>query len=109
MVGTGKLSRVLWCKFHNIWFLVHLTINIFIFDFGLFSGKAALSSKATGKRNHLQHFCYCHCSGIAVQASSSYGPGVPPPLLSSPTLPASDWPVPRGGIKDTSVHSSGAV
>jgi len=22
-------------------------------------------------------------------------------------LPASDWPVPRGGIKDTSVHSSG--
>ena len=84
MVGTGKFSRVLWCKFLVIWFLVHLTINIFIFDFGLFSGKAALSSKATGKRNHLQH-------------------------LSSPMLPASDWPVPRGGTKDTSVHSSGAV
>ena len=27
MVGTGKLSRVLWCKFHDIWFLVHLSHN----------------------------------------------------------------------------------
>ena len=31
MVGTEKLSRVLWCIFLDIWFLVHLTINIFIF------------------------------------------------------------------------------
>ena len=52
MFGTGKLSRVLWCTFHDIWFLVYLTIDIFIFDFGL-------SSKTTGKRNHLEHFCYC--------------------------------------------------
>ena len=28
------------------------------------------------------------------------GPEFPPPLLSRRTLPASDWPVPRGGIKD---------
>ena len=27
------LSRVLWCKLLAIWFLVHLSINIFIFDF----------------------------------------------------------------------------
>ena len=39
MVGTGKLFRVLWCKCHDIWFLVHLTINIFIFDFGLLQAK----------------------------------------------------------------------
>ena len=39
MVGTGKLSRVLWYKFHDIRFLVHLTINIFIFDFGPFEAK----------------------------------------------------------------------
>jgi len=39
MVGTGKLSRVLWCKFHDIWYLVYLTINIFIFDFGLLQAK----------------------------------------------------------------------
>ena len=37
MVGTGKFSRVLWCKFLDIWFLVHLIINIFIFDSGHFS------------------------------------------------------------------------
>ena len=61
MVGTGKLCRVLWCKFHDIWFLVHLTINIFIFDFGRLQAKSlSLSSKTTGKRNHLKHFCYCH-------------------------------------------------
>ena len=29
------------------------------------------------------------------------GPEFPPPLLSSPTLPASDWPMLRGGIKDS--------
>ena len=39
MVGTGKLSGVLWCKFHDIWFLVHLAINIFSFDFGLLQAK----------------------------------------------------------------------
>ena len=33
MVGTGKLFRVLWCKSHDLWFLVHLTISIFILDF----------------------------------------------------------------------------
>ena len=55
MFGTGKLSRVLWCTFHDIWFLVHLTINIFIFNFV----KIAFSSKTTGKRNLLVHFCYC--------------------------------------------------
>ena len=39
MVGTGKLSRVLWCKFHDIWFLVQLTNSIFIFDFGRLQAK----------------------------------------------------------------------
>ena len=43
--------------------------------------------------------CAYMCSGRAVQASSSYSPRVPPPLLSSWTLPAHDWRV-RGGIKD---------
>ena len=41
------------------------------------------------------------CSGRAVQASLSYRPRVPPPLLSSRMLPAmraSDWPVPRGAV-----------
>ena len=61
MVGKGKLSRVPWGKFHDIWFLVHLTINIFIFDFGLLQAKLHLiSSKTTGKRNHLVEFGYCH-------------------------------------------------
>ena len=40
------------------------------------------------------------CSGRAVQASLSYEPRVPPPFLSSRTLPASNWPVPRDRIKD---------
>ena len=54
----GKLSRVLWDKFHDIWFLVHLTINIFSFDFGLFSaGKIALSSLATRLRNAVLTWC----------------------------------------------------
>ena len=26
-------SYPVWCKFHDIWFLVHVTVNIFIFDF----------------------------------------------------------------------------
>ena len=39
MVGTDKLTRVLWCTFLDIWFLVHLTINIFIFDFGRLQAK----------------------------------------------------------------------
>ena len=30
---------VLWCKFNDIWFLVHLTINIFTFDFGRLQAK----------------------------------------------------------------------
>ena len=35
LVGTGKLPRVLWCQLHDIWFLVQLTVNIFIFYFEL--------------------------------------------------------------------------
>ena len=31
--SNGEASRVLWCKFHDIWFLVHLTISIFVLDF----------------------------------------------------------------------------
>ena len=50
MVGTGKFSLVLWCSFLDIWFLVHLTINILIFDFG----------RLTGKCSHLVQFGYCH-------------------------------------------------
>ena len=60
MVGTEKLSRVLWCKCLDIWFLVHLTINIFIFDFGRLQAKVALSSKTTGKCSYLVQFAYCH-------------------------------------------------
>ena len=56
MVGTGKLSRVLWCKFRDIWFLVHLTINIFILDFELLQAKCNFFQK----RNHLVPFGYCH-------------------------------------------------
>ena len=39
MVGTGRFFRVLWSKFHEIWFLVHLIINIFMFDFGRLQAK----------------------------------------------------------------------
>ena len=39
-----------------------------------------------------------YCNGRAVQASSSYGPWVPPPLLSSQMLPASDWLVHGGTV-----------
>ena len=60
MVGTGKFSPVLWCKILDIWFLVHLIINIFLFDFRPFAGKIALSSKTTGQCSHLVHFGYCH-------------------------------------------------
>ena len=56
MVGTGKLSRVLWCKFHNIWFLVHLTINIFIFDFGLFFRQSCTFFKSDRKTQSLAAF-----------------------------------------------------
>ena len=34
MAGTEKFSLVLSCKSLHIWFLVHLVINIFFFDFG---------------------------------------------------------------------------
>ena len=50
----------LWCKFLDIWFLVHLTIKHFYFWFRPFEGKIVLSSKSTGKRSHLVHFGYCH-------------------------------------------------
>ena len=66
MVGTGKLFRVLWHKFHDIRFLTgteaSLTIIIFVFDqFRPFVGKIALSSKSTGECSHLVHFGhYCH-------------------------------------------------
>ena len=60
MVGTGKLFRVLWYKFHDIWFLVHLTINIFISDFGRLQAKLHFLQKTTGQCNHLVHFGYCH-------------------------------------------------
>ena len=58
MVGTGKLSRVLWCKFLDIWFLEHFTINILIFNFELLLAK--LHFLKTGKRSHLVHFGYYH-------------------------------------------------
>jgi len=45
MVGTGKLSRVSWCKFHDIWFLVHLTISIFILDFERLQAKLHFPQK----------------------------------------------------------------
>jgi len=47
MVGTGKLSCVPWCKFHDSWFLEYLTINILIFFSRTFAGKIALSSSST--------------------------------------------------------------
>ena len=40
MVGTGKFFRVLWYKFHDIWFpVVYLTINILIFNFSPLQAK----------------------------------------------------------------------
>ena len=61
MVGTGKLSRVLWCNWVS-WHLVSCTPHNqhFHFWFRPFAGKIALSSKTTGKRSHLVHFCYCY-------------------------------------------------
>ena len=56
MVGTGKLFRVLWYKFHDIWF----HSQYFHFWFRPFAGKSVLYSKTTGKRSHLVHFGYCH-------------------------------------------------
>ena len=56
MFGTEKLSRVLWCQFLDIWFLVHLTINSFIFDFG----RLHFLKKTTGQCSHLVHFDFCH-------------------------------------------------
>ena len=51
MVGTGKLSRVLWCNWVS-WHLVSCTPHNqhFHFWFRPFAGKIALSSKTTGKR-----------------------------------------------------------
>ena len=67
MVGTGKLSRVPWCKFHDSWFLEYLTINILIFDFELLQANLHFllqqqqqQQQTTGKRNHLAHFGYFH-------------------------------------------------
>ena len=60
MVRTEKLSRVLWCKFLDIWFLVHLTINIFIFDFGRLQAKLHFLQKTTRQCSHLVHFGSCH-------------------------------------------------
>ena len=51
------------CGVHFLTFgflLVSLTTNIFIFDFGPFAGKIALSSKTTGQCSHLVHFGSCH-------------------------------------------------
>ena len=45
MVGTGKLSRVLWCKIYDIWFLVHLTISIFILDLERLQAKVHFHQK----------------------------------------------------------------
>ena len=46
-----------WYKFHDIWFLVHITINIFIFDFELLQAKCHFLQK----RNYLVPFGYCRC------------------------------------------------
>ena len=59
MVGTEKLCRVLWCKCLDIWFLVHLTINILISDFGRLQAKLHFLQKTTGQCNHLVHFGSC--------------------------------------------------
>ena len=39
MVGTGKFTRVLWCKILVIWLLVYLINNMIIFDFGRLEAK----------------------------------------------------------------------
>ena len=53
---------------------------------------------------------YYTVAGELCKLARVTGPEFPPALLSSRTLPASDWPVPRYGIKDSacsvSVHSS---
>ena len=59
MFEMGKLSHVLWCKFYDILFLVHLTINIFIFDFGPLHAKLHFLQNRQ-ENSHLVHFGYCH-------------------------------------------------
>ena len=53
---VGMLSSVLW------WHLISSTLHNqhFHFRFRIFAGKIVLSSKTTGKRNHLVHFGYSH-------------------------------------------------
>ena len=42
--------------------------------------------------------CIYSVAGELCKLARVTGPEFPPPLLSSPTLPASDWPVPRGAV-----------
>ena len=60
----GCFPHVLWRNLLDVWFLVHFTINAFMFDW-TFGGKISLSSKTTGKCNHLiKNLCgmvYINC------------------------------------------------
>ena len=42
--------------------------------------------------------CLTGVAGELCKLARVTGPEFPPPLLSSPTLPASNWPVPRGAV-----------
>ena len=44
---NGEASRDLWCRFHNIWFLMHLAISIFILDFERLQAKLHFQENAT--------------------------------------------------------------
>ena len=57
MVGTGKLFRVLWCIFLDMWVLVHLTINIFIFDFDPWQAKLYFLKKKEKKKENAVTWC----------------------------------------------------
>ena len=48
-------------------------------------------------REESVHICFVQdVAGELCKLAGVTGPEFPPPLLSSRTLPASDWPVPRG-------------
>ena len=58
------------------WFIVLLrafffSLSLSLSHFMVYSVETV--TEATGKRNHLEHFFYCHCSGRAVQASCLSG------------------------------------
>ena len=79
MVGTGELSCVLWCKFHDTCFFVHLTINIFIFDFGLLQAKLHFLQKRQENAITWSIFVTVTVAGELCKLAGVTGPEFPHP------------------------------